>query len=997
MSQPRPRPLGRALRLALAASAVGQFLGLPLVLAQAPNPQPEAEPSELAPMLVTGSYVPTLDEITASPIQVIEADVLRKVAATDVADLLRKTSPDFQGSLNLGQERNDGGYGEANLALRNLPTLVLLNGRRLASSSFSAGTAVDLNTIPVSMIERIEVLKDGASAIYGADAIGGVVNIILRKGYNGAEVGAQYGVTTRSDGYQQYSAYATGGISNERTSFTLGAQYYFNDPLLASDRFVASADIHQLDALGLKAPIYFSSIHPGRVEILRPDYSYNQYVLAGSKYAQGLPGYQPGMTSIPDAYLGQGRGFNLDELVAAGVYLPVETTAAGKVLGANNQTGYPLFNTAEHGAYSIQRQDRRQIAATGEHQLLEDALTVYGDFLYSENRSRAAMAPAMAWGLGGIPATHRFNPFGADVDGSFSGPLVLTRFMELGPRVFESESSYYRALAGFKGRMKEDAEWIEDLRWSTGFNYNRSDQIQRRHNMVSLPALSQALEPDLVADPTGQSSRLRDSLGNPVPLLDPFGLEGNPRNQSRTFEAIRASLFQDGSSELMDLDAVVTARALDLPAGKVGWAVGGLFRWEDLRTTYDDLTRNGLALGYPMYPDFPGGRRNGSSGFIEASLPILSPEMGISWARSLEISAAGRFESLDPGGNTAIPKVGLRWEPVDRNVVLRSTYSKGVIAPALYDLYGVPAESYPSIILPDGPSQQRVTFLSDPNVQPSTATTWTGGFVLTPEAIPGLLVSVDYYTINNAGLSAYDIQAMVDSLNALGPASPHAGDFEFNDGSAVTGTGQINSLNWGNAFLRPSPGAAQRTDGLDLAVAYEWRTDHAGTFLLTSAANVLLNYEYRKVPGAPFHEYAGQYSAPDGAAGQGTLPRWNLSSSLAWDYRDLTVAVYSRYIPSLDDPGSLHPAAGGTEHGMTTSGGAWEVDPWFSVDLQVAYEIHRGKPVTRWYDGFRFAAGVNNVSDQDVPIVASAYEDNTDKITYNILGRFVYLQVSKKF
>ncbi len=954
-------------------------------------------------MLVTGSYVPTLDEITASPVQVIEADVLRKVAATDVVDLLRKTSPDFQGSLNLGQERNDGAYGEANLALRNLPTLVLVNGRRLAHSSFSAGSAVDVNTIPVSMIERIEVLKDGASAIYGADAIGGVVNIILRKGYNGAEVGAQYGVTTRSDDYRQYSAYVTGGISNERTSFTLGAQYYHNDPLLASDRFVASADLFELDALRLNPPIYVSSYIPGRIGVWRDDGSYDQYLLAGSPYAKGHALYQPGMVSIPDSYLRQGRGFGIDELVADGVYLPIQETPAGQVLLANGQTGFPLFNTADRGPYSIQRQDRRQFTATGEHALIGDSLTVYGDFFYSDTRSRAALAPSLAWGVGpysgidGIPASNPYNPFGVDLDGGDGQPMVSTRFLDLGPRVFESESKYYHAVGGFRGRMQEDADWIEDLRWSTGFNYNLSDQLQRTLNAPSGPALSLALRPNLAADPSGRLSMLNDRAGNPVPTYDFFGLQGNPRNDPRTLDAIRATLFQDGSSELMDVDAIVNARMLDLPGGKVGWAVGGLFRWEDLQTTYDVLTQNGQAVGLPAYGNFPGGRRNSSAAFIEASIPILSPEMGIPWARSLEISAAGRLEHLDPGGDTAIPKVGLRWEPIGKNLVLRSTYSEGFIAPTLYDLYGAPSESYPSVDLPGGTLQQRVTFLSDPNVEPSTATTWTGGFVLTPEGIPGLLVSVDYYTIHNPGLSVYDVQSVADSLNALGPASPYAGDFHFTDGGAVTAPGQVNALNWGNANVRPSPGATQRTDGFDVGLAYEWRTDHAGTFLVTSAANVLLNYEFSKLPGAPFHEYAGQYTVPDGAGGQGTLPDWNLSSSLTWDYRDVTVAVYSRYVPSVDDLGSLHPAKGGTAHGATTHGGAWKVDPWFSVDLQVAYEIHRGKPVTRWYDGFRFAAGVNNVSDQDVPIVASAYEDNTDKITYNILGRFVYLQVSKKF
>ena len=134
---------------------------------------------------------------------------------------MQKLGVNFTGSGNIGQTLNNGGFGEANIAINNLPTLVLLDGRRLASSSFSNGTAVDVNTLPVSMIERIEVLQDGASTTYGADAVGGVVNIITKKNYNGWELGGRYGFATQDGQFRQWNAYIVGGSSTEKTTVTM--------------------------------------------------------------------------------------------------------------------------------------------------------------------------------------------------------------------------------------------------------------------------------------------------------------------------------------------------------------------------------------------------------------------------------------------------------------------------------------------------------------------------------------------------------------------------------------------------------------------------------------------------------------------------------------------------------------------------------------------------------------------------------------------------------
>src|SRR5207237_2891972 len=132
----------------------------------------------MKPVVITGSYIPTAETVGPAPVETINAVDIEKVGATDVLDLVKRVSSAFSGNGNLGQTVNNGGFGEAYIAIRNLPTLVMFNGRRLGNSSFSNGAIVDLNTLPLSMIERIEILNDGSSTIYGTQAIGDEIYII---------------------------------------------------------------------------------------------------------------------------------------------------------------------------------------------------------------------------------------------------------------------------------------------------------------------------------------------------------------------------------------------------------------------------------------------------------------------------------------------------------------------------------------------------------------------------------------------------------------------------------------------------------------------------------------------------------------------------------------------------------------------------------------------------------------------------------------------------
>jgi iron complex outermembrane receptor protein len=981
---------GRALKLALAASAVGQFLATPVVLAQQGGTDQSA--TELAPMIVTGSMIPQMDTIIASPVEVVDATKIEKIGATDALDLLRRTTPVFVGNGNTGQEVNNGGGGESYIALRNLPTLVLLNGRRLANSGFSNGAAVDVNTIPVSAIERVEVFKDGASAIYGADAIGGVVNIITKKNFQGVEVKGRWGTTTRDDSWNEVGASAVAGFGDDKGTVTAGAAYYKSDALLSQDRAVASLGIQELAAKGLNPPSYISPTYAGR---------FDNYVLAGSEYAKGAPGYNPAITTIPDAYLG--KKLTIADLAAAGVIVPLSQTTLGQQVDAAGVGGYPLINTTLLGTHSIQSQDRRQFFGTFERDLYEKHLQFFGDFLYSDTKSEGMLAasPAPALSSYGItvPADNPYNPFGVTLGtGGASSPRIRNRFVDLGNRVFRYDSSTYHFVTGLKGQVDVGADWIENLEWHGAFNYNKSDQLNRNSNSGTSAALNQALTPDFSASPDGKLSMLTDDLG-PVPTYNYFALPGH--NDPRTLNAIRTTLFSKSDSELYSFDAGFSARAGALPAGKIGWAAGAEYRHEALELSSDYLTQTGQGIGYNAAGNFPGGARGSRSVFVETSIPVFSPDWNLPGLQSLEISAAGRFEELSPGGSAAVPRVGIKWKPLDEGLTLRATYSEGYIAPTIYQLFGPAGDNNPYIVLPDAPGgtptalQETFSQRSSADIPASPSTSWTGGFALNPKGLSGLLLTVDYYTIDQPVLYTYDWQGYVNSLNTLGTASPYYSQYRDVDGNRVTGPNQLTDATWGTAVIERTPGG-QRTDGFDIAAQYRHETETLGDFTIYANANIVMSYEF--ATGGKYYHYEGLYTQSV-AGSQGAIPDYTIVTGLNWDYKDLSYGISARYVPPMQDLGLLHPVlqglAGG--HGQTVDGGVWNIQDWFTIDMQVSYEFGRSHPTKDWYNGFKATVGVQNITDEDPPFVASSTEDYTDKATYSILGRMIYFEFSKKF
>jgi len=329
-------------------------VGLSLFAAQAAFAQqtsPTGDTVKLDKFVVTGSYIPYSATATAVPVTKVDIADMEATGESDLLEVLRKAVPQFVGNGNLGSQNSSIGGGSTNggsrIQLRNVQTLVLINGRRAAFSPVSATGGfdfVDVNSIPVAAVESIEVLKDGASALYGSDAVSGVVNIILRDDYEGAEIGGRYRFANTNLGtWEERSARATVGASNGKTSLTVSFEWQKSDPLFQNEKDFSFNQTGK------------TSAYPGVL---------TTFGFEGT----GAPGvYRLIEGKVPPV----GGDFTTDQLVAMGIY-----EKQGSV-NFNSQ-----FNISQYVTLALGSQ-RRALTAALSHQL-SDSIELFGDFLYSK-------------------------------------------------------------------------------------------------------------------------------------------------------------------------------------------------------------------------------------------------------------------------------------------------------------------------------------------------------------------------------------------------------------------------------------------------------------------------------------------------------------------------------------------------------------------------------------------------------------------------------------
>ncbi len=944
MSKKHKLATGAALRRAV-IGGMGLLAAMPAIAQNA------EEPLELKPVITTGGNIPTTELIGATPVDVFTSQDIARTGSETVSQLLQKI-PAYTGStINISENNGNGGDGRSTVDLRGIAggTLVLINGRRVNGGGWSTTASVDVNTIPLAAIKRVEVLKDGASAIYGSDAVAGVVNIILKDDFVGTELYGYYGNTTEKDlGTQNYSF--TTGLVDEKTSIIVGGSYY-----KSNDQFSVDRDITY------PAPNNVSGTsNPGRFRV-RND------ALGGGQV------YDP--TQAPDALVRV--TLNRSAVNSTGLYSPADYHLNGSGSPEELYPGdaFPFpFYTIE-----IRPAERYSIFGSATHKLYGDHLVFFTDAMYTKSSSFYQLAPTpMTSASTGIviPAGNYYNPFGVDIDNWNYRPT------EGGPRQAEDTYDFFRFVPGFRGQVG-DSTW----NWEAGMVYSETRNRTLETGDYYVPLVDDAMQR---TDPTA---------------FNPFGIG---QTSAAVLDETGLYLNTLGEGTLWSVDGKAYGELTDLPGGPLQLALGGAYTKETGTLDPDFAKKNDLGIGWNGAKGYEG-EREIYGGWAEILIPILGEEQGISFVNSLNVGAAVRYEEYSdltsdnqPG---AKPKFTLRWEPLaDKSLVIRGSYGESFRAPTFAQLY-FEGDSFPEVrnpytdefnqiqttILGAVPGQEQYPTLVAP-LKPEESKNYTAGAVWDVPWVKGLSISLDWFRIESENTIGGSAQSIIDQ-------------------NARTG-GPSNRLPGGGAGVNPTPGdyaglitfdpiadeytnvlvpylnlAAANQEGFDLAVNYNIPTESWGTFDLLWSGTYYTTFEQQVGEGAPFTDYLGDFSSDD--FGFGSMPRLRFYSSIFWDMRGIVdgfeVGAAFRYTSGYNDD----PLA-------TPSGIADPVDSFLQIDLQAGYDFTGNTPYA-WLDKTKITVGVLNVTDEQPPRVYGSFEGNTEKNLYDVRQRFVYASLSKKF
>ncbi|HDS1216057.1 TonB-dependent receptor [Stenotrophomonas maltophilia] len=631
MKHPIQRPASRR-RTTLASSITHILAGSTLLLVGAvasSSAFAQEQATNLDRITVTGSNIPRTNTETPSPVQVVTRQEIDRTGKTTVAEYLQTLTADGAGSIpkTFGNGFAGGGAG---ISLRGLgagSTLVLLNGRRMATYGLADdGQKVftDLSTIPLDAVERVEVLKDGASAIYGSDAIAGVVNIILRSDFQGAILRGSYGISGDGDGDAKKATLTagTGDLSSDGWNAFFSLDVGKTDAIKISDRknrkWIGTGDIRRwgYDAADAQflGGAYLSGGTAGGV-------GPNGSVFDATGHLVALPGCA-GLTSIPgqsDA-TAQAQGCLWDPAQQYRDLSPEEKYV--------NVFGRASFAFGEGGE-------------------------VYTEIGYSKKETVFSNTPSGVSGGWGYPGGPVNANSGAGATQLYAGhpdnPLPTAARLrysawDVGPRVTDNTNEFNRFLVGVKGNW---GDWSYD----TAYLHSGTDLVNKRTGFLRYDAV-------------------RCVLGNPA---CPYGTWRIGDNASQTpqsvYDAISPTISARAKSSLDMFDFTISRSLMDLKGGPLGLAFGTEWRKTSNSLTPQTFTDIGqiIGLGYSAYD----GTQNVYAGYAELSAPVLE---------QLELSAAVRYDKYESGEGKATPKLGVKWTPADW-IALRASYAEGFRAP----------------------------------------------------------------------------------------------------------------------------------------------------------------------------------------------------------------------------------------------------------------------------------------------------------------------------
>ncbi|HEA18432.1 MAG TPA: TonB-dependent receptor [Pseudoalteromonas prydzensis] len=731
---------------------------------------------------VTGSRIKRSDMETASPITLISADEIKASGVNSIDGILQKMTATGGAMTNPGI--NNGSGGNASIDLRGLGsqrTLVLVNGRRMINSGTGAASTVDLNTIPVSMIKRVEVLKDGASAVYGTDAVAGVVNIILKDDFEGFDMNLNTAATSKHDA-EENSIDFTVGASFDRGNVVVGVQY--------TDRGQAS----QADRDFSSCPIAEGS---------------NGLFCTGSSYSQG--GHIWNGNNEKGKIVGDdGKDQELSLIDDNGV--------SGLGNAYHRYSNADSYNYAKD-SYLYTPMERLNLTGLANFQI-SDETNFFAELTYTKRWSEQKLAPQPIWfdfeytdamdsSLLSQTYDRRLDVNGdgyldTDADGNYITETVNyqreddisygRRMVESGTRDLAQTVDTVRVVVGLDG-------YVGDYSWDISANFGRNDSVSSMANLHNVGSITKDI------------------------------LEGNfdPVNQnSWTKENMDEYMYTEQSSagsQMFILAASLSGELFEMPAGYAGFAAGIERRQEKAWDTPDSLTAQGLANDPKEEPTSGGYDVN--EAYLEVALPLVA---NTAFADNIELSAAIRAFDYSTFGSDRTWKLGLTWK-VNSELMLRSVVSTAFRAPTVDELYSGNSPSFEQITYPGAQDQAEVTVGGNDQLTPEEADTTTIGLVYEPEWFDGFSMTVDYYEIEiENAIASVNEQYIVDQCLKTSANADSALCQSAN--VQLDSTGRI-SLNNQQQNI-----GSEKTSGVDLNLAYvfealdlSWRAALDTTYL----------------------------------------------------------------------------------------------------------------------------------------------------------------------
>jgi iron complex outermembrane recepter protein len=964
-------------------------------------------------VIVTGSNIPTSEEVGPNPVDTYRREDITRLGVRSATDFVQKLPVATGGAIN--ENVTNGGDGRTEVNLRGIlpkETLVLQDGRRLAPVGF-AGDTVDLNMFPFGLIDHIDILKDGASAIYGSDAVDGVFNVWLIHRFRGVEIYASYGNANLgfANDMGEERAYLLAGTGDDKTDIVVYAELYNRAAIYSRDADISrNADYRPFGGSDLR-----SSNYAGRVE------SFGSFVYQPSLNGGAL---SPTPHAFPNV-------FNDPQ------YVPVS------ILPRKQQ----LFNFAELTP-AIAPVDREYLYGSLDTKLCQEYLELFGDFKYVRSFWDGARAPPTftpdvftdatnPLGISpagiSVPIQNPFNPFtmpdyispgGADpkfprtqVSAAPPGTQFTTgvryRGLEAGPFTDKITTQNYEFTAGLKGNFGEFGDYFKTWNWQTGFRYNEDQRIERFGGIVSSNALRTAL---LDTDP--------------ATAFNPFGIN---QNSPAVIDKVFTTTQRLGTTSLILEDLKLYGELGSLPAGPISFAIGGEHRTEHATDQPDSLTASGQTIGAAA-TNFQStkGSRDVWSIYWEVRVPVTSPVWNCPGLYSLELGYQERYDNYSDFGGSERPKVFLRWQPIDSALTFRATYNEAFHAPTLRDLFFAGLQGTSLVFDQRSPATDFLVPTSsggNPNLQPETAYEWTYGAVVTPgkwwSPLQGLTISADFYHIDIRGvttqLTSQFLVAHEDEFPGLVIRGPSTGpDDPFGPIVRLL----LSEENLGR-FIE---------EGWDYEAVYSFDTSRLGhgdwgTVTLRLNGNYLDRAVLQATPDAGEKSVGGRFGAGflrTGAVfGSGSFTHNRGYASLFYD----------------GPPGS---SLGGLDTGFTVHyiGQYWDNDlsrkvrEWTTLDFILNYTFRlpaaqgRGEvpgyaknsdqnvktkegkdknvmPASTaeynacgwraWLNNTTITLGVNNLFDLAPPFVAGSGENGYDEATANIKGRTWYVALTKRF